>query len=154
MKRKVDLIVIHCSASKETVHYSFAQCCADHRARGFNACGYHYFIARDGTIHIGRNLYVSGAHVAGHNTTSVGICYEGGLDKNGKAKDTRTEAQKESIIRCITEAVAYGQGQVKRICGHRELSPDTNGNGVVEPHEWVKVCPCFEVTTEYNYLIK
>jgi N-acetylmuramoyl-L-alanine amidase len=154
MKRSVDLIVIHCSASKETVHYSYEQCCSDHRARGFNTCGYHRFISRDGTIHKGRPFEISGAHVQGHNSHSIGICYEGGLDKNGKAKDTRTEAQKVAIEKCIKEAIEYSEGKVKRITGHRDLSPDRNGNGIVEPHEWVKECPCFDAEPEYKHMIE
>lgn len=154
MKRPIDLIVIHCSASKETVDYTFEQCKRDHLSRGFNTCGYHRFISKDGTIHKGREFFVVGAHVAGHNSHSIGICYEGGLDSKGNPKDTRTEAQMESIIKCITEAINYSEGNVKRICGHRDLSPDLNGNGVVEPNEWVKSCPCFEVGPEYTYLIK
>src|SRR5688572_7054490 len=142
MKRKVDTAVVHCSASKETVNYTYEQCCIDHRARGFNACGYHRFITRDGKVYEGRHFDVAGAHVAGHNSHSIGICYEGGLDKNGKPKDTRTQAQKEAIINCLLDAIHYAEGGIKRITGHRDLSPDTNGNGVVEPHEWVKACPC------------
>jgi N-acetylmuramoyl-L-alanine amidase len=154
MKRKVDLIVLHCSASKENVNYTFEQCKKDHRARGFSMCGYHFFISRDGTINIGRSLEMPGAHVQGYNTKSIGICYEGGLDINGKAKDTRTDAQKAAIIKCIREAIHYSENKIKRICGHRDLSKDLNGNGVVEPHEWVKVCPSFEASTEYSYLLK
>ena len=151
--REVDLIVIHCSASKETVNYTFDQCIKDHRARGFHTCGYHRFISRDGTIHVGRDFGTIGAHVAGHNSRSIGICYEGGLDKHGEAKDTRTDAQKESLIKCITAAVLYGEGKITRICGHRDLSPDRNGNGVVEPNEWVKECPCLDAEPEYKSLL-
>jgi N-acetylmuramoyl-L-alanine amidase len=154
MKRPVDLIVIHCSATKETQDYTFEQLISDHRKRGFNTCGYHRYIRRDGTVHIGREFFVSGAHVAGHNTNSIGICYEGGLDDHSKAKDTRTEAQMEALIKCITEAVAYSDHKAKRILGHRDLSPDTNGNGVVEPNEFVKECPCFSAEPEYRYLLK
>jgi N-acetylmuramoyl-L-alanine amidase len=153
MKRKIDLIVIHCSASKETVDYSFEQCKKDHMARGFNTCGYHRFITKDGVVHKGREFDVTGAHVQGHNSHSIGICYEGGLDKNGKPKDTRTYLQKEAMANCIIEALEYAEGTVKRITGHRDLSPDTNGNGVVEPHEWVKACPCFEAEPEYKHLL-
>jgi N-acetylmuramoyl-L-alanine amidase len=151
--REVDKIVIHCSASKETVNYTFEQCIKDHKARGFNTCGYHRFISRDGTVYIGRDFDVMGAHVAGHNARSIGICYEGGLDSKGKPKDTRTEAQKESLIKCITEAVLWAGGSITRICGHRDLSSDKNGNGVVEPDEWVKVCPCLDACDEYSNLL-
>jgi N-acetylmuramoyl-L-alanine amidase len=153
MKREVDLIVIHCSASKETVDYSFEQCKKDHLARGFNTCGYHRFISKEGKVHIGRSFDTPGAHVAGHNSHSIGICYEGGLDRNGKPKDTRTSAQKKAIANCILEALEYADGKVKRITGHRDLSPDLNGNGIVEPDEWVKACPCFESEPEYKHLL-
>jgi N-acetylmuramoyl-L-alanine amidase len=154
MKRKIDLIVIHCSATKETVNYPVEQLESDHRARGFSKGGYHRYIRRDGAVHRLRDFSEVGAHVAGHNSHSIGICYEGGLDAKGKAKDTRTEAQIEALIQCITEAINYSDHGVKRITGHRDLSPDTNGNGVVEPHEWVKQCPCFDAEPEYKYLIK
>lgn len=155
MKRVVDLIVIHCSATREDQNYTLQDLERDHRARGFVKGGYHRYIQKDGTVHKIRDFFETGAHVAGHNATSIGICYEGGLDAQGKAKDTRTEEQMEALIRCVTEAVNYaGRGMVKRVCGHRDLSPDTNNNGVVEPHEWVKMCPCFEAGTEYTYLLK
>lgn len=153
MKREVDLIVIHCSASREDRDYTFEQCIADHRARGFHTCGYHRFISKDGTVHIGRDFDHVGAHVAGHNGHSIGICYEGGCDSKGKAKDTRTETQKESLKKVITEAVLWGEGNITRICGHRDLSPDLNGNGIVEPDEWVKECPCMDASPEYYYLL-
>lgn len=153
-KRPVDLIVIHCSATKETVDYTFEQCKKDHRARGFNTCGYHRFISKDGTVHIGRSFDVAGAHVAGHNQHSIGICYEGGLDSRGNAKDTRTEAQREAMLNCINEALVYSEHNARRIVGHRDLSPDLDGDGVVEPNEWVKVCPCFPAIDEFKYLLK
>lgn len=151
MKRKVNMIVLHCSASKETANYTFEQCKKDHKARGFNSCGYHRFISKDGTIHTGRNFDVLGAHVQGHNAKSIGICYEGGLDANGKPKDTRTAAQKSAILKCICEAMDYGD--IKIITGHRDLSPDLNNNGIVEPNEWIKICPCFDAEKEYKHLL-
>jgi N-acetylmuramoyl-L-alanine amidase len=154
MKREVDLIVIHCSATKENTDYTREELERDHRARGFAKGGYHRYITKDGAVHKLREFFEVGAHVAGHNSRSIGICYEGGLDERGKPKDTRTEAQMEALIKTITEAVSYGNGKVKRIVGHRDLSPDTNGNGIVEPHEWVKLCPCFEAEPEYKYLLK
>ncbi len=151
MKRKVDMIVIHCSATKENMNYTFEQCIRDHQARGFNTCGYHRFITKDGKIHIGRHFDKTGAHVQGFNATSIGICYEGGLDAQGKPKDTRTEAQKSSMLMCIMEARQYGQ--IKSIVGHRDLSPDLDGDGIVEPKEWVKSCPCFDCIPEYKQYI-
>lgn len=154
MPRRIDTIVIHCSATREHVNYSFDDCVRDHKARGFYTCGYHFFIDRDGTIHVGRELDVIGAHVQGHNSHSVGICYAGGLDRTGKPKDTRTEEQKMAIIECIDRVVNYSPTRIKRICGHRDLSPDRNANGIVEPDEWIKMCPCFDAEPEYELFLK
>lgn len=153
--RKIDLIVIHCSASKETTNYTFEQLRRDHKARGFRDCGYHFYIKRDGTRFLGRELAEIGAHVGdvGKNSNSIGICYEGGLDRNGKAKDTRTPEQKEELLATILEVMTRLkkiQPDVKiKIMGHRDLSPDLDKDGVVEPHEWVKLCPCFNAIPEY-----
>lgn len=147
MNRTINLIVIHCSATRETQAYTFEDCLRDHRARGFAKCGYHYYIRCDGTVHIGRALHEAGAHAQGHNSNSVGICYEGGLNAAGKPTDTRTPEQKAAILRCISEVKL--SGTIARIVGHRDLSPDLNGNGVVEPNEWVKQCPCFNAIPEY-----
>lgn len=154
-KRFVDSVIVHCSATRENKDYTFEDCIRDHKARGFRACGYHIYIRKDGTRHFGRPFGSIGAHAGkSHNATTIGICYEGGLDARGKAKDTRTELQKVALIQSIEEAIAYGEGTVKSILGHRDLSPDLNGNGIVEPIEWIKQCPCFDAKPEYQYLLK
>jgi len=159
MKRKIDLIVIHCTATREDVDYTFDQLVKDHKARGFRTCGYHFYIRKDGTRHIGRTIDEVGAHVSGFNSRSVGISYEGGLDSKGKAKDTRTDEQKVEIVNTILEVLAAidksGQDVKKvKIVGHRDLSPDLDGDGVVEPHEWVKMCPCFDAIPEYENMVE
>jgi hypothetical protein len=84
-----------------------------------------------------------GAHAKGHNQNSIGICYEGGLDCHGHPADTRTEWQIHSMRVLILALLRDYPGC--RVCGHRDLSPDLNGNGEIEPEEWIKACPCFEV---------
>lgn len=149
--RKIDTIIIHCSATRCDKPYTKQQLVADHKMRGFNGCGYHFYITRGGYIHSMRNIMMMGAHCAGHNKNSIGVCYEGGLDKTGLAADTRTPEQKAAIIRLLKElTIKY---HIKRIAGHRDFSPDENGNGIVEPFEWIKLCPCFNAETEYKYLI-
>ena len=141
--RKVTKIVIHCSATKEGQVITAEDIDRMHRQRGFAKIGYHRFIRLDGTIERGRADDVAGAHVQGHNLYSIGICYAGGLDKNGKAKDTRTQAQKASLRKLVIEYERKYPGI--KIVGHRDLSPDTNKNGKVDKHEWLKDCPCFDV---------
>ena len=72
--RRIDLIVIHCSATRATQRYTVDDCRRDHRARGFADIGYHYYITRDGVVHAGRPLYMVGAHATGYNAYSIGIC--------------------------------------------------------------------------------
>ena len=87
-----------------------------------------------------------GAHARGFNASSLGVCYEGGLDENGKAADTRTSRQKEAMHRLVSELLQrYPDAKV---VGHRDLSPDTNYNGIVDPWERIKECPCFEAKAE------
>lgn len=82
------------------------------------------------------------------NKESIGICYEGGLDCKGHPKDTRTEWQKHSMRVLILTLLKDYPGC--RICGHRDLSPDLNGNGEIEPEEWIKACPCFNAEKDWG----
>lgn len=144
--RKIDMIVIHCSATRADVPLSPRQLEEMRRKRGFDGCGYHYYVKRDGEICTMRPVDRPGAHAKGYNQHSIGVCYEGGLDEQGRPADTRTELQKRSL-RVLVRVLAM-DFQTRRIVGHRDLSPDLDGDGVIEPEEWTKVCPCFDVGTE------
>ena len=95
--RKIDLIVIHCSATRENTDYSPEQLESDHKARGFLRAGYNFYIRKSGEVVNLRPLEQIPAHARGHNKHSIGICYEGGLDITGQPRDTRTQAQKTSF---------------------------------------------------------
>ena len=95
--RSISLIVIHCSATRVTQDFTFEQLEACHLARGFKSIGYHYYITKDGVVYPGRPESEVGAHARHYNAHSIGICYEGGLDKNGKPADTRTPAQNQAL---------------------------------------------------------
>lgn len=135
-------IVIHCTATREGQAVSAATIRGWHLKQGWSDIGYHYVIGIDGRVEKGRADNVVGSHVKGWNTGSIAIVYVGGLDSTGKAKDTRTPAQKKAMKDTITTLLAkHGNVPVK---GHRDLSPDKDGDGVVEKHEWLKDCPCFD----------
>ena len=145
--REVKYIVIHCSATKEGVNVSAATIDTMHKRRGWNGIGYHYVIGIDGKIEAGRPVNTMGAHVGGGgNRASIGIAYIGGVDANLKAKDTRTEAQKKSLIKIIE--ILKNIYPEASIHGHRDYSVDKDGDGV-EPHEFMKQCPCFNAEVEY-----
>ena len=97
--RTITLIIIHCSATPEGKSLSAEACRQDHiRHRRFRDIGYHFYITRDGEIQPGRPLEKVGAHCLKHNKHSIGICYEGGLDAEGQAKDTRTLEQRGALL--------------------------------------------------------
>lgn len=143
-RRRITDIVIHCTASAYGQDLTVNDVRRMHKALGWSDIGYHYLIRLDGRIEKGRDVDLIGAHVSGYNSHSIGVCYVGGLDANGKPADTRTPNQKSSLVSLLKMLrAAYPTARIK---GHRDFSPDLNGNGCIEPNEWVKSCPCFEVS--------
>lgn len=149
--RAIHTLVWHCTATPEGREYAPAEIERMHRARGFSGIGYHKLVHLDGSVSEGRPEAQAGAHVAGHNTGTIGYAYVGGVDAGGRPKDTRTPEQMQAMIRLTREAAS--RYRLRAVLGHRDLSPDLDGDGVVEPHEWVKVCPCFDVIPEYGRLL-
>lgn len=134
--RKIDEIIIHCTATPEGRDYTAAQIDAQHRAQGWNCIGYHYVVGLDGTITPGRDIAQPGAHCRGHNTRSIGVCYVGGCDLRMRPKDTRTDAQKLALRQLLTELRRRWPGAAVR--GHRDFA--------------AKACPSFDATAEYHNL--
>lgn len=134
--RTITLIIIHCSATREDREYGFEACRHDHiHNRRYSDIGYHYYITRDGEIHKGRDVDRIGAHCKGHNAHSIGICYEGGLDADGRPKDTRTMPQRGAMLALLRELKkSYPRAF---ILGHHDLNP-------------MKECPCFGAASEYS----
>lgn len=156
---KIDAIVIHCSATRAGQDVRAADIDKWHKERGFAMIGYNYVINLDGTVEVGRPLSRDGAHcntagVSGlsYNKHSIGICYVGGLDKDGNPADTRTPEQKLSMLNLVNNLMEACPDIVE-VIGHRDASPDKNGNGVIERNEWIKQCPCFDVRAEFPMAI-
>lgn len=141
--RNIDSIIVHCSATKAGQDFTAADINCWHRERGFNGIGYHYVIRLDGKLEKGRDVSLAGAHCRGWNERSVGICYIGGLDANGRPADIRTNAQKRVLYQIIMDL--QREYNILQVLGHRDTSLDLNGDGVIEPYEYVKACPCFDV---------
>lgn len=148
--RKINLIVIHCSATPVNRDYSPDQLIRDHRERGFSTAGYHFYIRKSGYRVPFRRIDEVGAHALGYNANSIGICYEGGIGLNGKPADTRTVQQKEELLDLLRELKRLFPAA--KIKGHRDLSPDLDHDGIIEENEWVKTCPCFDAWKEYKML--
>lgn len=134
-KRNIKELIVHCSATPEGKDYSVDTIRQWHLQRGFSDIGYHYVIYRDGSIHIGRDESIIGAHCTGHNTNSIGICYIGGCASDGKTpKDTRTTEQKQSLVKLLKELkTKYPQASIH---SHKDFAN--------------KACPSFDATKEYS----
>ncbi len=92
---------------------------------------------------------MTGAHCKnGWNSHSIGICYIGGLDATGRPADTRTRAQKAALHKLVQE-IMDRYPTITKVIGHRDTSPDLNGDGKITPNEWIKECPCFDVRAEF-----
>ena len=154
-KRRIDYLVVHCTATPEGQDMTVEQIRRQHKAQGWSDIGYHYVVYRDGTVHEGRNVDIAGAHVAGYNSHSIGIAYVGGLEPSTcapyhllQAKDTRTDRQRAALYSLLMDLrKLYPTAKIQ---GHRDFSPDKDSDGLVEPHEWIKACPSFDAKTEYR----
>ena len=133
--RLVKEVIIHCSATRESQQVSVDTIRDWHLAKGWNDIGYHFYIDLDGTIHKGRDIDKIGAHCKGRNRNSIGVCYCGGVEADGKTpKDTRTQEQKESLLHVLkTIKAMYPESM---IYSHNEFA--------------AKACPSFDATEEYE----
>lgn len=151
--RPVSWIVLHCSATRSNQSYPYDRLARDHKKRGFGEWpGYHFYVTKDGTLYYCRPIGVKGCHVKGHNEGTVGVCYEGGLDEWGKPMDTRTAEQMITLHWLLV--TLHEIWPRAKICGHRDFSPDRNGNGKIDRWEYIKACPCFDAAHEYDYIFK
>ena len=133
--RLVKEIIIHCSATREDQQVSVDTIRDWHLAKGWNDIGYHFYVDLDGTINKGRDIDKMGAHCKGHNRNSIGICYCGGVETDGKTpKDTRTQEQKDSLLNVLKTLKAMYPEAV--IYSHNEFA--------------AKACPSFDATEEYE----
>ena len=136
--KKITKIIIHCSATKGGKDYRLKDIECWHKERNFPMsggcyCGYHYVIDLDGRIEIGKPLQYTGCHCKNHNADSIGICYIGGLDADGRPADTRTPWQKDSMWSLVKFLQLVFPDA--KVYGHRQFSN--------------KDCPCFDVRSEF-----
>ena len=141
---KVKEIILHCAATPEGKVFTAKDIDRMHRQRGFRKIGYHYVIDLDGKVEKGRADNENGAHTIGHNSIALGICYIGGVAKDGKTpKDTRTEQQKVALYELVNELMEKYNLTLDDVHGHYEFAN--------------KACPSFKMETfkdEFNDYFK
>lgn len=137
MMRKITEIIVHCAATPEGKNFTVEDIDRWHKQRGFKCIGYHYVVYLNGSVHAGRAEEEIGAHCTGHNKYSIGVCYIGGVAKDGKTpKDTRNPAQRLALLKLLKDLKEKYPKAVIR--GHRDFA--------------AKACPSFDATEEYKDL--
>jgi len=140
--RKIKYIAVHCTAGSQKATVN--DLLAEFKRKGWKAPGYHYVITADGKIHQLLDTENVSNGVKGFNSVTVNIAYTGGMD----GVDNRTDEQKKSLVTLLKLLRKRYPDAV--IQGHRDFSPDLNGNGKIEKSEWIKMCPSFDAKTEYK----
>ena len=135
-ERRIDTIIIHCTATPPGMKVSVDDIDHWHKALGWKGIGYHYVVDLDGTVYRGRSVDDVGAHCRGYNAHSIGVCYVGGLDAQGHPADTRTPEQKEALRALVT--ALKKQYPNAKVYSHKRFAN--------------KACPCFDAEREYGDL--
>lgn len=149
--RKIDKIFVHCTATPQDATIGSIQSYWKNVLKWKNP-GYHKIVFPDGNIYVLASDYAICNGVAGHNSTSLHVSYVGGIDSKGNGVDNRTEAQKKALKTILED---WGKKYPNAyILGHRDISPDKNKNGKIEPFEYIKMCPSFNAIPEYLYITK
>lgn len=138
----INHLVVHCSATRATADVDAAEIRLWHKRQGWTDIGYHYVIKRDGTLEKGRPDDQPGAHVYGYNSKSLGICMVGGVDASGKRGENNFTPAQFATLKTLLTTLSARYPNAK-VLGHRDLSPDRNGDGKITRDEWLKECPSF-----------
>ena len=172
LTRHIDHIIIHCSAQPDGGAHTIMDIDAAHKLVGFarkgtyiakfnrsiKHCGYHAVVHTDGVLATGRHYDEWGAHVKGRNDNSIGVCMVG-TDKFtadqwvtlrsfvvGTIRMLADEARLPNKVMTPMDAIIVSKILGVRIEGHRQYSPDIDGNGVIDKTDWLKTCPGFDVS--------
>ena len=135
--RPINEIIVHCTATQadwmkgHPTGSKVEEVRKWHKARGWKDIGYHFLIDRDGTVMAGRPLEQTGAHVAGHNTGTIGISLFGGFGSSAddKFEDNFTPQQDFALRKLIDDL--KDRFPITKVTGHNEYA--------------AKACPGFRV---------
>ena len=146
--RNIKYIAVHCTASSQ--HATIKELLLEFKRKGWSKPGYHYIVDVSGKVFNTLSEDEVSNGVKGFNSNLINVAYIGGIDAKGKPVDNRTEEQKKSLLLLLKALRKKYPNAI--IQGHRDFSPDTNKNGIVDPWERIKACPCFDAKVEYKNL--
>ena len=141
--RAIKRVVVHCSDSDDSLDIGRKEIDGWHKQRGFVSptgihIGYHWVVRRDGSIEAGRPESEVGAHVKGHNSNTIGVVWVG--------RKAPSAEQYRALLNKLRDICDRYKIKIENVVGHRELSPDLDGDGTVEANEWTKTCPNLDTT--------
>ena len=128
-RTETNYLIVHCAATRPSQDVGVREIRQWHRERNFLDIGYHFVIRRDGTLETGRDVDVIGAHVAGQNHDSVGVCLVGGVNDKMQPEANFTPAQMQTLKGLLSELKKGYPGAA--IKGHHDFA--------------AKACPSFDV---------
>ena len=115
-----------------------------HPPNGWSDIGYHYVILDDthptqpdGMIQPGRSVTYQGAHVAGVNHMSIGICCVG----HGDHRKFTNRQTRRLIQLCDAMLDFFPNTQVSRILGHRDVNQLVVDGIIAKKYMTSKTCP-------------
>lgn len=146
--RNIKYIAVHCTASSQ--HATIKELLLEFERKGWSKPGYHHIVDVNGKVFNTLSEDEVSNGVKGFNSNLINVAYIGGIDAKGKPVDNRTEEQKKSLLLLLKALKEKYPNAI--IQGHRDFSPDTNKNGIVDPWERIKACPCFDAKVEYKNL--
>ena len=128
--RNIKFIVVHCTATPPTATVEAIKKYWK-EVRKWDKPGYHFLIHRDGEVEQLLDEKEASYGAYGHNQDSIHVSYIGGVDKDNKPIDNRSELQKHAMFDKLVElSEKYPKAQ---ILGHRDF-PNV-----------AKACPSFDV---------
>lgn len=143
VRKTTTLLAVHVTATPPNRDIGTAEIDKMHKAQGWSGIGYHRVVRRNGVREPGRDINTIGAHVAGFNSISIGTVLVGGVDASLRPEHNATPEQMAGLEAELRDQL--NRFPSAKICGHRDLSPDRNKDGIISPSEWLKACPCFDV---------
>lgn len=133
--RKINSIVVHCTASPDAMDVGFKEVNQWHLERGWKStagvhCGYHLLIRRNGTVEVGRMMNEIGSHVEGANEHSIGVCLVGTHEFN-ESQILSLKRVVDGLMEMFPETKVYGHREFESARRQGKTCPNMDIHSVL-----------------------
>ena len=137
LRKKTELIVIHCAATKTAMDIGATEIKKWHvDDNGWDDIGYHYIIKRGGLVEVGRPEAFQGAHAPAVNSKSIAICLIGGMSEDGDAENNFTIEQFLSL-KDLLKRLLMTNSNIQEIVGHCDIQDNKPNCPGFNLKEWL-----------------